>query len=234
MNSSLTRWFTAFALLVFTVLFCLPLRAAILWSLPGPVTVHENGAGQDVLGGAVKRTVRDSGALYFKFRVNPISDVSKEEYYGGFQLFEDDNEKLGVGNSLKAWAYSAFNTEETGEYNKVFGDFDLRSANPESYEPGKFLAYELPRHGIVRTIVFKVQFIPGGDDLVTVWMDPDLTPGMTEDSQLTLLTTQFRAKATFNQIRLRHGGGGEGWTFSDLAVATSFDDFIVTPFWQEW
>ena len=133
MNSSLTRWFTAFALLVFTVLFCLPLRAAILWSLPGPVTVHENGAGQDVLGGGVKRTVRDSGALYFKFRVNPISDVSKEEYYGGFQLFEDDNEKLGVGNSLKAWAYSAFNTEETGEYNKVFGDFDLRSANPESY-----------------------------------------------------------------------------------------------------
>ena len=234
MNSSLTRWFTAFALLVFTVLFCLPLRAAILWSLPGPVTVHENGAGQDVLGGGVKRTVRDSGALYFKFRVNPISDVSKEEYYGGFQLFEDDNEKLGVGNSLKAWAYSAFNTEETGEYNKVFGDFDLRSANPESYEPGKFLAYELPRHGIVRTIVFKVQFVPGGDALVTVWMDPDLTPGMTEDGQLTLLTTQFRAKATFNQIRLRHGGGGEGWTFSDLAVATSFDDFIVTPFWQQW
>jgi len=220
--------------MVFTVLFGLPLRAAILWSLPGPVTVHENGAGQDILGGAVKRTLRDSGALYFKFRVNPISDVSKEEYYGGFQLFEDDNEKLGVGNSLKAWAYSAFNTEETGEYNKVFGDFDLRSANPESYEPGKFLAYELPRQGIVRTIVFKVQFVPGGDDLVTVWMDPDLTPGMTEDGQLTLLTTQFRAKATFNQIRLRHGGGGEGWTFSDMAVATAFEDFIVTPFWQQW
>ena len=85
----------------------------------------------------------------------------------------------------------------------------------------------------MRTIVFKVQFVPGGDALVTVWMDPDLTPGMTEDGQLTLLTTQFRAKATFNQIRLRHGGG-EGWTFSDLAVATSFDDFIVTPFWQQW
>jgi signal transduction histidine kinase len=233
MNSSLLRSLGILALMTIAVLSGQPARAAVLWNLPGPVTVHENGAGQDILGGAVKRTHKDSGALYFKFRVNPISDVSKEEYYAGFQLFENDTEKLGVGNSQKAWAYSAFNTEETGEYNKVFGDFDLRSANPESYEPGKFLAYELPRHGIVRTIVFKVQFIPGGDDLVTAWMDPDLTPGMTEDSQLTLLTTQFRAKATFNQIRLRHGGGGEGWTFSDLAVATSFEDFIVRPLWEQ-
>ena len=225
--------FTAFAFIVATLLSALPARAVVLWSSPGAVTVHENGAGKDILGGEVKRTAKDSGALYFKFHVNPISDVSKEEYYAGFQLFEDDTERLGVGNSQKAWAYSAFNTEETGEYNKVFGDFDLRSANPESYEPGKFLSYELPRQGIVRTIVFKVQFIPGNNALVTVWMEPDLTPGMTEDSQLTLLTTQFRAKATFNQIRLRHGGGGEGWTFSDMAIATSFDDFIVRPVWQQ-
>jgi len=61
-----------------------------------------------------------------------------------------------------------------------------------------------------------------------------LGSGMTEDSQLNILTTHFRAKATFNQIRLRHGGGGEGWTFSDMAVATSFDDFIVPHFWQQW
>ena len=234
MTSSTIRWLTVIAWLNSAICFSPPARAAILWSLPGPVTVHENGAGKDILGGALKRNAKDSDALYFKFRVNPLSDVSKEEYYAGFQLYEDDTEKLGIGNSLKAWAYSAFNTQETGENNSVFGDLDLHSANPESYQPGKFLAYELPRQGIVRTIIFKVQFIPGGDDLVTVWIDPDLSPGMTEDNQLTLLTTQFRAKATFNQIRLRHGGGGEGWTFSDMAVATSFDDFIVQPFWQQW
>ena len=231
MNSSMLRSLTISALMFWAAL--LPARAVVLWSLPGPVTVHENGAGRDILGGAVKRNAKDSDALYFKFRVNPHSDVSKEEYFAGFQLFEGDVEKLGVGNSFKAWAYSAFNTEETGEDNTVFGDLDLHSANPESYAPGKFLAYELPRQGIVRTIVFKVQFIPGSDDLVTAWIEPDLTPGMTEDNQLTLLTTQFRAKATFDQIRLRHGGGGEGWTFSDMAVATSFDDFIVRPVWQQ-
>ncbi|MBC7816843.1 MAG: histidine kinase, partial [Planctomycetaceae bacterium] len=32
----------------------------------------------------------------------------------------------------------------------------------------------------------------------------------------------------FDEIRLRHGGGGEGWNFSDLAVATSFSDFVDT------
>ena len=212
---------------------CRTASAVILWSHADAMTVHENGNGTDILGGAVRRNLKDSDALFFKFRVNPLSDVSKEEYFAGFQLYDNDTERLGVGNSLKAWAYSAFNTEETGENNRVFGDLDLHSANPESYEPGTFLAYELPRRGIVRTIVFKVQFIPGGDDLVTVWIDPALTADMNEDSQSTILTTQFRAKATFNQIRLRHGGGGDGWTFSDMAVATSFDDFIVRPFWQQ-
>jgi signal transduction histidine kinase len=68
---------------------------------------------------------------------------------------------------------------------------------------------------------------------VTVWIEPDLSPGMTEDNQVSLLTTKLRARAAFNQIRLRHGGGGDGWTFSDMAVATSFEDFIIRPFWQQ-
>jgi signal transduction histidine kinase len=234
MNPPLTRSAAIVVLILLSALSGPPARAAVLWSLPGPVTVHENGAGQDILGGAVKRNAKDGDVLYFRFRVNPLTDVSKEEYSAGFQLFDGDTERLGMGNSLKAWAYCAFNTEETGENNKVFGDLDLHSANPESYEPGSFLAYELPRRGIVRTIIFKVQFIPGGDDLVTAWIDPDLSSEMTEDNQLTTLTTHFRAKAKFNQIRLRHHGGGDGWTFSDMAVATSFEDFIVLHFWQQW
>ena len=46
---------------------------------------------------------------------------------------------------LKALAYSAMNTAETGLNNKVFGDVDLRSLRPESSAPGVFLPYELPR-----------------------------------------------------------------------------------------
>ncbi len=202
-------------------------KAVVLWSDLGQTLAHDNGAGNDILGGAVKRDDTSSDTLYFKFHVEPLSDVGTEEYFAGFQLFEGDAERLGVGNSLKAWAYSVFNAAETGPSNKVSGDLDLSTARPESSAPGVFLPYELPRRGIERTIVFKVKYVPGGDDQVTVWLDPDLAPGATEAGQAPELTTKFAANGSFDQIRLRHGGGGGGWTFSDMEIATSFNDFVA-------
>jgi ligand-binding sensor domain-containing protein/signal transduction histidine kinase len=204
-----------------------PARAVVLWSDLGATLVHETGIGSDILGGALKRDETSTDTLYFKFHVDPLSDVGTEEYFAAFELYEGDSERLGVGNSLKAWAYSAFNTAETGENNKVFGDLDLRSSRPESSGLGSFFPFEFPRRGIERTIVFKVQYVAGGDDLVTVWLNPDLAAGATEENQLASLTTRFKANASFNGIRLRHGGGGGGWTFSDMAIATSFSDFVA-------
>ena len=226
--------FPGIAVVIFLIQCAMCARAVILWSDLGATLVHDTGAGSsfvtgsamDILGGAVKADDSSSNALYFKFRVDPLSDASTEEYFAGFELFEGDAERLGVGNSLKAWAYSAYNTSQTGESNKVPGDVDLHSAHPESAAVGSFLPYELPRRGIERTIVFKIQFVPGGDDWVTVWMDPDLSPGATEQSQPENLITRFRANCSFDQIRLRHGGGGGGWTFSDMAIATEFGDFV--------
>lgn len=225
----------AIVTLVYWAVACsLPSRAEILWRDAGPITAHENGEGTDILHGAVKRDDTASDTLYFKFHVNPLSDASMEPYSAGFQLFEGDQERVGVGNSLQAWAYSAFNTSETGADNKVAGDLDLNSGSPESYEPGHPLSYELPRRGTERTIVFRVQYVPGGDDLVTVWMNPRLTPGATSENEPTNLVTHFKANARFDQIRLRHHGYGDGWVFSNMAVATSFEDFIVVPFWETW
>jgi signal transduction histidine kinase/ligand-binding sensor domain-containing protein len=200
--------------------------AATLWSDLGATLVHETQQGQDLLGGLVKRDDKSSDTLYFKFHIDPLSDASTEEYFAGFQLYEGTDERLGVGNSLKAWAYSAYNTAEAGEFNKVFGDMDLKSSRPESSSPGVFLPYELPRRGIENTVVFKVQYVSNGLDQVTVWLNPDLGPGATESGQRADLTTKFTANASFDQIRLKHGGGGPGWTFSDMAIATSFNDFV--------
>jgi len=208
-----------------------PARAVVLWSNPGPVLAHTNDEGTDILRGAVKRDDTASDTLYFKFMVNPLSDVSSEPYSAGFQLFQGNQERLGVGNSLKAWAYSAFNTDDTGTNNTVPGDMDLNSANPESYA---LPTYELPRRSVERTIVFKVQFVPGGDDFVTVWVKPNLRPGATEENQLTNLTTHFTARCSFDQIRLRHNGNGDGWVFSDMVIASSFNDFVATPLWESW
>jgi signal transduction histidine kinase len=211
-----------------------PARAEVLWSDREARLVHHTDKGYDILGGAVKRDDTASDALYFKFRVDPLSDVGTEEYFAAFQLFEGGEYRLAVGNAPEAWGYSAFFTPETGPSNRVAGEFDLKSAQPEPSGLGLFKPYELPRHDNERTIIFKVQYIPGGDDLVTVWLSPNLARGATDKNQLEILTTKFKANASFDQIRLRHGGKGNGWIFSDMAIATSFSDFIVQRFWQTW
>jgi ligand-binding sensor domain-containing protein/signal transduction histidine kinase len=204
-----------------------PARGVILWNDPGATTIHENGPGTDILGGAVKRDDSAGDTLYFKFHVDPLSDKDTEEYFAAFELFDGDVERLGVGNAAKAWAYSAlFHSDETGESNNLAGYIDLRSLKPESGTAGNSASYQYPRRGTGVTIVFKIQFVPGEDDLVTVWLNPDLGPGASEPYQPEGLTTRFSADARFDEIRLRHSGGGDGWIFSDLAIATSFSDFV--------
>ena len=201
-------------------------RAVLLWSDLGSTQVHETGLGSDILEGGLQRNDSSTDTLYFKFHVDPMSDASTEPYFAAFQLFEGSHERLAVGNALEAFAYSVFGTAETGPSNQLVKYIDLKSSYPEPSGIGTFHAYELVHAGIERTIVFKVQYVAGGDDVVTLWLDPDLRPGATEESQLPSLTTQFRARASFDQIHLRHGGGGDGWIFSEMAIATSFNDFV--------
>lgn len=219
--------------------------AAILWSDPDPRVIHKTPEGNDVLGGALVRDDTANDALYFKFQVDPLSALAVEPYFAGFQLFEGNEPRLGLGNAPEAWGYSAFNTAETSTLNGTAGEFDLKSAKPEPAGLGTFKPYELPHHSQPSTIIFKVQYVPGGDDLITVWLNPRLTRGATDENQPAILTTKFKANASFNQIRLRHAAlkpkrdgepdpGGNGWIFSDMAVTTSFTDFIVVPFWQTW
>lgn len=220
--------------LIFTLLACLvgylgalPASAVILWNDPGTTLVHQNGAGSDILGGAVKRDDTANDTLYFKFHVDPLSDKDTEEYLAAFELFEGDSERLGIGNSLKAWAYSAFfHADETIESNNLAGYIDLHTSKPESVTGGTQASYQYPRRGTGVTIVFKIQYVPGEDDLVTIWLNPDLGPGANEAYQPDSLTTRLNANASFDEIRLRHAGSGGGWLFSDLAIATSFSDFV--------
>lgn len=233
-----------YAWLLLPAAFPATVCAGILWSDPGSRVIHATPDGTDILGGKVRRDDKANDVLYFKFRVDPLSDPADEPYYALFQLVETNQMRLGVGNALEAWGYSAAYTSETGPSNKVdidSGEFNLQSSHPEAAGMGKFFPYELPNHNHPRTIVFKVQYVPGGDDLVTVWLDPNLTHGATAENQPDNITTKFKAKATFDEIRLRHRGtggvrndGGNGWIFSDMAIATSFNDFVIVRFWQTW
>jgi len=227
-QSNLRRFFFAVAAAALT----LNASASILWSDPGWGVIHNAPVGSDILGGKVRRDDSANDALYFKFEVDPLSDLAAEHYLAGFQLFEDEEPRLGIGNAWEAWGYSAFCTSETNTQAGIPGEFDLKSSNPEAAGLGTFKPYELPRHTEKRIIIFKVQYVPGGDDLVTVWLSPHLSRGDTDANQPENLTTKFKAAASFNQIRLRHEGGGNGWTFSNMAIATSFSDFVVVHFWE--
>jgi streptogramin lyase len=218
------RFFCVIALMGWAVLWPNSIRAVILWSQVGPNLVHETGAGANILGGALRRDDSSSGTLYFKFHVDPLSDATTEEYFAAFQLYEGHKEHLALGNALKAYAYTAFSIDESRPAEYV----DLNSSIPEPSGPETFFAYEVPHRRIERTIIFKVEYVAGGDDRVTAWLDPDLGPGATETNQPASLTTHFKANACFDQIHLRHGGGGEGWIFSEMAIATSFDDLLNT------
>jgi ligand-binding sensor domain-containing protein/signal transduction histidine kinase len=203
-------------------------HAIVLWSDLSPTLAYQTGDGSDILGGTVKRDDSSTDTLYFKFHVDPLSDISTEEYFAAFELYDRDEERVGVGNALKAWAYSAFGAEGPGDVNKSSDYVDLHSSRPESSGHGTFYDYENPHRGLESTIIFKVQYVAGGDDLITVWLNPDLGPGATEAAQPESLITRFNANASFDEIHLRHGGGGGGWVFSDMVIATSFSDFVTS------
>lgn len=216
----------------------------MLWTDPASRVIHATPEGSDILNGAVKRDDTASDVLYFKVHVDPLSDAASEPYYALFQLSQNGTNRLGIGNALEAWGFSAAYTSERGPENKEATDgeeYNLKSAHPEGLGLGKFQPYELPSHDHDKMIVFRVQYVPHGDDLVTVWLDPDLSHSATPESQPENLTTKFKADCSFDQIRLRHGGdggpqhdGGNGWIFGDMAIATSFSDFLIVHFWQTW
>jgi signal transduction histidine kinase len=208
-------------------------RAAILWSHAGSILVHNNGAGEDILHGAVPPQGTNSNrTLYLKFRVNPYSDATMEGtgistfYEAGVFFYQKGAQHLGIGNGLQATAYSAINVP-TNVPGVRWNSLDFHSAEPEL---GK--EYQCVRKGTSVIILAKIEYVPGRDAHITIWLNPNLSLGATEMNQPTNIVTRFEANATFDEIRLLHRGPGDGWKFSDLAIASSFEDFIQPRFWQ--
>ena len=210
------------------LVFGLPAQGAILWSQSGNVLVCDNGAGVDILHGAIQpQTSNSSGTLYFRIKVDPIADTAAKvikEFEAGFMLVANGQEHLGIGNARGAMAYSALHVPKAPK-----GFQDLNSRAPEPPFP-----YEYMRGGTPRYIAFKIEYVPGQDARVTVWLNPDLSAGATEFNQPTNSVVRFEADATFDEFRLIHRGYGGGWKFGQMVVGTSFEDLQLRHFWQEW
>jgi signal transduction histidine kinase len=209
------------------------LQARILWSDPSwhlisntnqvlPIPIHA------LLG----QGDRSNTTLFFRFTIDPISDFFTDQtgnYEAGLVFSDKDELHLGIGNAWNAWGYSAFHAAEPGFGNSTQGEFDL---NSEVAEVSSLSRFEPPRIGVQRTIVARVQYIPGENDQVTVWLQPDLSAGSSELRMTRDQTTVFRADASFDQILLSHRGGGHGWRMGNLAIATHFEDLTDPYAWQ--
>src|SRR6478736_4161448 len=116
--------------------------AVILWSDPSTMLIFDNGAGRDILEGAVKRDDSANDTLYFKFHVDPQSDSTTEEYFAALELYEAGTERLGIGNALKAWAYSAFFDQNKPPESGPSPDYvDLRSSALDQSAAGTSPSY---------------------------------------------------------------------------------------------
>ena len=193
-------------------------QAGVLYTFTGPQTVDEvwNFAPPGL---SLSRDPSATGTLYFKYTVtNPASNNTTESYYAGMSFFYQGGENLGVGNGWVPWAYSAFSGGLPG------GNLDLKSANPDPN-----VTYQQVRSTDVTTFVVRVGFNSGGNDNITVWLNPDFN--LTEAQQDPALTTNFTANASFDAIYLREGGGGAGWTYSDFVIAENATDpgFFAEP-----
>ncbi len=201
-------------------------KATVLWSHPDRVLVCDNGPGEDILREAIEPRDRNSvGTLYFRIKVHPISDTAAKvikPFEAGFMLVENGREHLGIGNADGAMAYSALNVSNASK-----GFQDLNSSMPDPP-----FSYEYMRAGAPRYIVFRIEYVPGQDARVTAWLNPLLSRGMTEFNQPTNIMVHFEADATFDEFRLIHRGYGGGWEFSEMMVATSFEDLLIPRFWQ--
>lgn len=202
-------------------------NCAILWSHPGAVLVCDNGKGEDILHGAIKpQNVNSSGTLYFRVLVDPIADTAAKvigRFEAGFMLVEKGEEHLGIGNSREAMAYSALNVPKAP---KGFQDLNSRVPDPP-------FSYEYMRAGTPRYLVLKIEYVPGQDARVTAWLNPNLSIGATEFNQPTNTVVHFEANATFDEFHLIHRGYGSGWKFSQMVVASSFEDLLIPRFWQQ-
>jgi hypothetical protein len=147
-----------------------------------------------------------SNTMYFRYTLTAYSCAGTMPFYAGMEEYWDTDERVGIGNVYGYAAYSAFNT--------AVGNLNLNTANPS---PGQ--TWQAVQCGDVTTIIYKIQFNPSGSDTITTWLNPNLK--LAEAAQPASLTTTFTGLAKFDNIKLRWGGNGGGWQFSNVQIGTT-------------
>jgi len=181
-------------------------------TLPGPITVNyatngDNGltifsaAGDGWLGTNFNNT---SSAVFYSRYSMEFNDLNSEigggGGYGGLQFMLGTAQKFIAGN---AWMSLNWSADAAGN------QFDLNVANS---------TYPVVL-GEWHTIVVRTDYIPNGNDNVTVCFDPDFTKPW--ENQDTNNITHVSADVSFDSIHLRCGNGTASATWTNIIVGTN-------------
>lgn len=114
--------------------------------------------------------------------------------YGGLHFMQDNDQILIAGN---AWISLNWSLDA--------------SASQQDLNPQTFVSL-----GEWHTIVVRTEYVPGSNDVVKVWLDPDFSQTEANQPNAPLVLS---ANASFNNIRLRCGNGTASATWSNIIVA---------------
>jgi hypothetical protein len=117
--------------------------------------------------------------------------------YGGLHFFQDNNERMLVGDAWTSTNWSA-DAKEAGEP-------DLLPVTP-------IVVNEW------HTMVVRSVYSPNNPTVETIWLDPDFTKGLNNQPQQPLTAS---LNNTFNQVRLRCGNGSTFAEFTNIVISAS-------------
>ncbi len=177
-------------------------HATVLFNNAGPIDVSGGDIGTSLNAG-LSRSSGATDTMYVGFTLEPraFSGSSAANSFTALQMFDGVVERFAVGN---AWASDTYGT--------FFPDSNIKIV-------------EGVRLQIPRRIVYKVQYNDGNYASVTVWKDP--VPYLAESAQPVEKTTSLsNVVCWFDDLRLRAGNDATTYRYSDIVVATTFDEVV--------
>ncbi|GEM_PF-5324413 len=179
-------------------------HATVLFYNAGPIDATGGGAGQS-LGTGLSRSVGATDTMYISFEIEPRSFYNSQtaaNTYTALQMYAGNSEGFAVGKSWAPTNYGTFGGEVSDTSINIVEDAKLQ---------------------IPRRLVYKIQYNGTSKATVTIWKDP--IPYLSESAQPTSKTTSLNnVSCWFNDLRVRAGDSTTTYRYSDIIIATTFDE----------
>ena len=152
-----------------------------------------------------------SGTLYLSFLIHSYFSTGQNAY-GGLHLSRGDSTTgVLIGNSAPAWAFSL-------AYAPTGLSVDLDNENGT----GTYLYVDTNPH----VVVARINYVAGGDDTITTWLDPNpVTDENTQNSATTYLGA-LSGDLSFNRFFLRGGYTGKQFDYGQIRFGTTWNSVL--------